>query len=96
MEADLVLFTPGDEQHVRVLDDQELPDGVLPPLLSAVWQGLAPPVVGVNRFVPAGSKRADNTGLPGSRHAGKQHPLHGREPTAAGLPASISGRGPRR
>jgi hypothetical protein len=82
MEADLVLLTPGDEQHVRVLGGQEVFDSVLPPLLAAVWQGLAPPVVGVNRLVSAGSKRLDNTRLPGPRHAGQQHPLHGREPTA--------------
>ena len=44
MEADLVLLTPGDEQHVRVLDGQELLDGVLPPPLAAVRKRLTPPV----------------------------------------------------
>jgi hypothetical protein len=48
MEADLVLLAPSDEQHVRVLGGQQLFDGVLPPPLAAVWQWLAPPVVGVN------------------------------------------------
>ena len=84
MEADLILLTPGDEQHVRVLCGQEAFDSVLPPLLAAVWQGLAPSVVGVNRLVPAGSKRLDNTRLPGPGHTGQQHPLHGRELTVAG------------
>jgi hypothetical protein len=81
LEADLVLLAPGDEQHVRVLGGQELFDGVLPPPLVAVRQWLVPSVVGVNGLVPAGSKRLDNTGFPGPRHASQQHPLHDREPT---------------
>jgi hypothetical protein len=85
MEADLILLAPGDEQHVRVLGGQELSDGVLPPPLAAVRHRLAPAIVGIYGLVPAGSKRLDNTGLPGSRHASQQHPLHGREPTAAEL-----------
>lgn len=83
MEADLILLTPSDEQHVRVLGGQELFDGVLPPPLAAVRKRLAPPVIGVKGLVPAGGKRLDDAGLAGPRHAGQQHPLHGREPTAA-------------
>lgn len=39
--------------------------------------------VRINGLVPMGSKRLDNAGLPGPRHAGQQDPLHSREPTAA-------------
>jgi hypothetical protein len=85
LEADLILRTPGDEQHLRFLDGQELLDGVLPPPLAAGRQRLAAPIVGINGLIPAGSKRLDNTGLPGPRHASQQHPLHGREPTAADI-----------
>jgi hypothetical protein len=67
----VVVLTPGDEQHVRVLDGQELFDGVLPPLLAAVRQRLAPLVVGIDGLVPAGSKRLDKwvrrSGEAGSR-----------------------------
>jgi hypothetical protein len=65
MEAGLILLAPSDEQHARVLGGQQLMDGVLPPPLTAVWQWLAPPVVGVNGLVTAGSKRRYDTGLPG-------------------------------
>lgn len=64
LEADLVLLTSCDEQHVRVLDVQELFDGVLPPFLAAVRQRLAPSVIGVNSLVAAGIKRRDDAGLP--------------------------------
>lgn len=54
MELRLVLLTASDEQHVGVFCGQKCLDGVFPPPLSAVRQGLGSPVVGVDSFEPAG------------------------------------------
>jgi hypothetical protein len=60
MELRLVLLTTGDEQHVGVFCGQQSLDGVFPPHLTAAWQGLGPPVVGVDSLEPASGQFADN------------------------------------
>jgi hypothetical protein len=87
-EADLVLLAPGDEQDVTVLGVQEPGDRLFPPPLPAVWQLLAPAVVGVDGLVSEGRQLADHARLPGARHPGQQNPLRGREPTIPPLPAA--------
>src|ERR1700722_19362662 len=81
MELSLVLLAAGDEQHIGVLGVQEPADRVPPPALAAVRQGLAPSVVRIDGFEPAGRERMEDAGLASTRHPGQQHPLHGRDPT---------------
>ena len=81
-ELRLVLLAAGDEQNLRVFGGQQCLDGVLPPRLTAVGQGLRPPVVGVDGLVPASGQRADNARLPGPRHPGQKNSLHAQERTS--------------
>ena len=58
-------------------------DRVLAPPLAPVGERLRPAVVGVDRLVPTGGEGQNDARLPGPRHAGEEHPLHGAEDRGA-------------